>query len=485
MTKDGMAGLSMMGVKHYFILMPSLTKKFFLQRPAVLSGDSFLHWIHEKYFGDGGASQRLPEDDFHTLHKTLNSLLREPFLSEATAGTQRLIEERTPNMMSFASNVAEQKPWEQFADVSVLDKATVEADLFRLTLDYVADIAGVVLMGEAFSRNNPGVIRDIWTFDSGFGALLTGIPGVTRGIGRAKAARTRINTALLEWHRALVAKLAGKDPGPKWGDLSDVSETVILRTRSLVAINAEDSMAVASHLALYWGLMVNANKVIFWMLLEIIATPDLAAKIEKEIEPYAKLTTKYPKTTTAGGQQSQQQLKLDAEPLITSCPLLKATFFESMRMYTAGTSYKKVHQDLTLTEGAEDVAVFGKTKPQTYRVEAGTFLIIPAGTMQKDPRVWSEPERFDPARFLVQDDVDDAKTVRADMRHLVSFGGGGSMCKGRFFAEREVLFFIAGLLTVWEFKLDGEYKMPERFYSGTGSANSKTPVRVQMRRRVQ
>ena len=476
MTKDGMTGICMMGVKHYLILMPSLTKKFFLQRPSVLSGDTFLHWIHDKYFGDGGASQRLPEQDFHTVHKTLNSLLREPFLSEATAGIQRLIEERTPSMISFAPDVTEQQQWEKLANVSVVDKASVEAELFHLMVDYVARIAGDVLMGEAFHRNNPGIIEDLWTFDSGFGALLTGIPGVTRGIGRAKAARGRINAALLEWHRAMVAKLAGKDPGPKWGDLSDVSETILVRTWALVAVDAEDNMAVASHLALYWGLMVNANKVIFWMLLEIVATPKLADQIKKEIAPFAEVAR-----DQATGQS---QLKMDTPSLINSCPLLKATFFESMRMYTAGTSYKKVNQDLTLTEGAEDLASFGKAKPQTYHVKAGNFLIIPAGTMQKDPRVWRDPGTFDPTRFLVQDEEDPEK-VRADMLHLVSFGGGASMCKGRLFAEREALFFIAGLLTVWEFKLEEGFTLPERFYNGTGSANPKTPVRVQISRRVQ
>ena len=476
MTKDGMTGVSMMGVKHYFILMPSLTKKFFLQRPSVLSGDSFLHWIHEKYFGDGGASQRLPEQDFHTVHKTLNSLLREPFLSEATAGTQRLIEERTPGMISFTSNVTEQQEWERLAKVSVVGKTSVEAELFRLTVDYVAKIAGDVLMGEAFHRNNPGIIEDLWTFDSGFGALLTGIPGVTRGIGKAKAARGRINAALLEWHRAVVANLAGKDPGPKWRDLSDLSETILIRTRALVAVDAEDSMAVASHLALYWGLLVNANKVIFWMLLKIVATPELADQIKKEVAPFAQVA----KDQASG----QSRLKMDTSSLINSCPILKATFFETMRMYTAGTSYKKVNQDLTLTEGAEDLASFGKAKPQTYHVKAGNFLVIPAATMQKDPRVWRDPETFDPTRFLVQDE-EDPKKVRAEMLHLVSFGGGASMCKGRLFAEREVLFFIVGLLTVWEFKLKEGFTMPERFYNGTGSANPKTPVTVRISRRFQ
>jgi hypothetical protein len=76
---------------------------------------------------------------------------------------------------------------------------------------------------------------------------------------------------------------------------------------------------------------------------------------------------------------------MDADSLVKSCLLLKAAFFETMRVYTAGTSYKKVNRDLTLTKGVENLASFGKVKPQTYHVKAGNFLIIPAATIQKDP----------------------------------------------------------------------------------------------------
>jgi hypothetical protein len=44
------------------------------------------------------------------------------------------------------------------------------------------------------------------------------------------------------------------------------------------------------------------------------------------------------------------------------------------------------------------------------------------------------------------------------MLHLVSFGGGALMYKGRLFAEKEVHFFIAGLLTVWEFDVGGDLR---------------------------
>lgn len=463
----------MMGYKHYMITMPSLTKQFFLQRPAILSSDSFLHWIHDKYFGDGGASKLVPEDDFHKVHASMNSLLREPFLSTATRETVRLVEERTPQLLTFSSNTAEQNQWEKVADVRVLDENSAEADLFSLTMDYVADIAGTVLMGHAFLGNSPGIIRDLWTLDNGFNALFTGIPGLT---WKPKVARARLNTAINEWNNAVVAMLAGEDPGYKWGDLSDVSETMKLRIKALQAINAEESFFVASNLALYWGAMVNANKVIFWMLLQIISDLQLLVQVREEIAPFAYVTDK-------------DDLKLKIDDLVKHCPLLKATFFETMRVYTAGTSYKKVHRDISLTESAVDAAIFGKKTPQTYNVAAGNFLAIAHATMQMDPRLWKDPGTFDPGRFLVPDEDAPGKK-RADMLNLNAFGGGSTVCKGRYFAEREVLIFIAGILTVWDFELlatkdkGAPPKAPfERYYNGTGTANPKRAIRVRMTRR--
>lgn len=74
-----------------------------------------------------------------------------------------------------------------------------------------------------------------------------------------------------------MAKLEGKDPGPKWGDLSEVSKTALFR---LVAINAEDGMVVASHLALwlrYIGQCKQGNPL---MPLEIITNPHLGEEMK-------------------------------------------------------------------------------------------------------------------------------------------------------------------------------------------------------------
>lgn len=155
-----------------------------------------------------------------------------------------------------------------------------------------------------------------------------------------------------------------------------------------------------------------------------------------------------------------------------------------MRIYTAGTSYKKVLQDLDLTESAEDAARFGKPRPQKYHVKAGDFLVIPEATLQMDDRLWKDPSVFKPERYLVLDEKD-PKKITVDMLHLFAFGGGHSVCKGRFFAEREVMIFVAGLISVWDFTpVGGKWDIPKRFYNGTGSANPKSQVRVRMSRRI-
>ena len=449
------------------VLMPSLTKQFFLQRPSVLSSDDFLFWIHDKVLGDGGAAKKITSDDFHTVHHTLNSLMKEPFLSTATQKTAELVEERCSKMLSFTATSNEQSFWQKAASTAS-DGTSIEADLFPLIMNFVGDISGTVFMGKQFSENNKGILEDMWVFDGGFNAFLTGVPTPT--LRNAKGARRRLNEAIHEWNHAVGATLKGEEPDFKWGDLSDVSEPMKRRMKALQAIKSPDEFGVASQLAVYWGLMVNSNKVIFWMLLHIISTPALLINIREEIKPYA--------TVSKDGK-----LKLDVDSLVKHCPLFKATYYESMRIYVAGTSYKKVLQDVTLTESDDDAQLLGKPRGQTYHIKKGNYLVIPHATMQMDPRLWEKPSEFSAERFLVSDEKD-PKTVKADMRHLNVFGGGPGVCKGRLYAERELLIFVAGFLSMWDFEPVGNgWNDPGRYYNGTGTANPKRNIRVQISKR--
>jgi hypothetical protein len=88
------------------VLMPPLEEQVFLKRPSGLSGDSFLRWIWDKYFGDEGGARNVGSEGFHSVHHTLNSMINDPLLSIATARTTELVDERTPQMISFSTNLA-------------------------------------------------------------------------------------------------------------------------------------------------------------------------------------------------------------------------------------------------------------------------------------------------------------------------------------------------------------------------------------------
>ena len=200
----------------------------------------------------------------------------------------------------------------------------------------------------------------------------------------------------------------------------------------------------------------NANPVIFWVLWHIYSQPSLLAEVRSEIDRYVRVVS--PKSDLPVAEIDR--LSMDIDGLRNSCPLLKACYFETMRVNVQATSYKSVLSDFTIKESEEDAAISGKgaSQAQAYTLRKGQFVCIPHSVHQNDKRYFPNPEIFDLKRFLVEDEKDSQKVI-ADMGTMNPFGGGSSMCKGRTFAEREVLAFAAGILAIWDLEpLDGAWK---------------------------
>ena len=64
-------------------------------------------------------------------------------------------------------------------------------------------------------------------------------------------------------------------------------------------------------------------------------------------------------------------------------------------------------------------------------------------------------------------------------------GGGQSMCKGRFFAQKEALVFTAVIATFWDMEAagGGAWKLP-RPKNATGTKTTNDDVRVWIKRRA-
>jgi len=98
-------------------------------------------------------------------------------------------------------------------------------------------------------------------------------------------------------------------------------------------------------------------------------------------------------------------------------PWTAACFQEAIRLYPPAWVFER--------EAVADDEIEG------HRIPAGSTLIVPTYLVHRDPRLWSNPEGFDPRRFLPE-------AARAHPRYAyLPFGAGRRMCVGAGFSILE------------------------------------------------
>jgi putative membrane protein len=73
-----------------------------------------------------------------------------------------------------------------------------------------------------------------------------------------------------------------------------------------------------------------------------------------------------------------------------------------------------------------------------HELPAGAIVLVSPYLVQRDPRIWPDPERFDPARFM-------PGAPRRAPYSFFPFGGGPRACIGRHFAMTEMVVALAAL----------------------------------------
>lgn len=82
----------------------------------------------------------------------------------------------------------------------------------------------------------------------------------------------------------------------------------------------------------------------------------------------------------------------------------------------------------------------------SYWIPAGTDVLISPWVLHRSPRIWPDPERFDPTRFDLPDGV-----LPGGSKHAwVPFGSGPHTCVGMQLAMTEAPLVLAGLLRRFE-----------------------------------
>jgi cytochrome P450 len=88
-----------------------------------------------------------------------------------------------------------------------------------------------------------------------------------------------------------------------------------------------------------------------------------------------------------------------------------------------------------------------------YRIPAGAQIIMSQWLLHRDPRFWSEPERFDPTRWTPELDSSLPRFA------YFPFGGGQRRCIGDTFAIMEATLILATIAGRYRLELSPDQKI--------------------------
>ena len=289
-----------------------------------------------------------------------------------------------------------------WADGATLD---IAREMNRLTLNIVgktlfdADVESqAVEVGEALT----GVMDTFWVMMLPFADLLERLP--VPKLRRARMARGRLDAII---YRMIADRRAS---GRDHGDLLSM----------LLTAQDEDDGGVMTDLQVrdeamtifLAGHETTANALTWtWYLLG--ETPDVEAKMHEEID------------RVLG--------RLPTMADIPSLPYVERVVTESMRLYPPAWIIGR--------------RALGEYPIGPYLAPAGALFLVSPYIVQRDPRYYPDPERFDPDRWT--------PAFRAALPKFAyfPFGGGPRQCIGESFAWMELILLVATIARQWRLRL--------------------------------
>lgn len=477
---ESVFGVYLRGETHDTVVSPSMIKTI-LSSPNT-SSTLALDQALQNVFGNRGLIHALQQTHNREISDDVPAIInKESFVNDASIAITALIKRNIPNFVSFSRSLVDQTPWERDSQVSLAEEnqSVCEANLFALVRNFVGHNMSAFLVGEAFLENFPTVIEDLWKLDSSFVSLFVGIPRYvpTPAVSAGHAVRDRLIHITSVFYRAFCAWDDGIDPGIELRELDDVSELVQQRMRTFRKLDLTPNASAAGHLSLYWDVIEHITKITYWNILHIFADSALLEEIRKEFAPYVK-STRPTRQETGFPFDEPPRLSLDLDKVLESCTMLKACYYETIRLHSAGVSFRKLESDLTLTESADDA-----TEPCSYKLRKGEKVIMPHVAYQTDPRRFSNPDQYDPLRFIVTDSASGKKKVNADALGSLPDGLYGS--KDNKFNEGSILAFTASIVSMWDITSTSEKGLKIPNHKATwGSFQPSKEIRVNLKSSV-
>ncbi|KAJ4256733.1 hypothetical protein NW762_008829 [Fusarium torreyae] len=409
------------------------------------------------------------------LNKSMRDLLpplERTFLNDAasTAALEKSsVPQRAASLITFSSDAEHMERWERSADIKVLQPelpgrpGKVETNLQSLIRDFGACISIPLIYGQDFLDRHETLLDDFWTFDNDlFPLLMVGIPtwAPFKMMQDGLKARARIIKQLEGVWRRVDQQQRG-EPVDFGADVSDASTMINERNRIYNRDGWTFAERAAADLGTFWGLNANAQPVLFWFVIYVFSTPDLVERVREEISPYVKIST--------GGRP--EITSMDFQGMFRNCQLVKACIFETYRMVNEPTSLRYLARPISIDDG-----------DRKHNLDEGTYISVPLAISNKNPSIYEDPDRFVPDRFLETDPETGKSTAKYG--RLKPWGVGAAMCKGRTFAEKEIISLGSAIVSLWDISpASGSWELPD-MVPGTGVKKPVKDIRVVIQRRV-
>ncbi len=118
---------------------------------------------------------------------------------------------------------------------------------------------------------------------------------------------------------------------------------------------------------------------------------------------------------------------------------VRAVLDEALRLWPTAPGYLRVARRDTLLG-------------DRYRIKKGQWVLVVLPLVQRDPRVWPNPEKFDPDRFA-------PGQMKSRAHAYKPFGTGQRACIGRQFALHEAVLTLALILHRYDLAAENDYRL--------------------------
>ncbi|GAC56493.1 putative cytochrome P450 [Gordonia hirsuta DSM 44140 = NBRC 16056] len=322
-----------------------------------------------------------------------------------------------------------------------------------------------------FAEMQPVIADRVAAFDTGQVKLLEVFKELTLdialeiflGMELSKAEADRLNKAFIETVRAGVALVRKPVPGGRWW--KGLRSRKILEDFFYAHIDAKratqtpDLFSVLCHAESDDGHRFTDEDVVNHMIFVLMAAHDTSTITMTQM---AYRMAEHPKWQAKARAQSQALGPMLEYDELSELTVLDNIMKESLRMCPPVPAQPRM--------AIKDTQVMG------YYVPEGTMVAIPQMANHRDPRYFTDPDVFDPERFLPERAEDKGHRMA-----WMPFGGGVHKCIGLYFAGMEIKTIMHNLLRDYEWFVPAGYRFPMD-YSSLPVPKDGLPVTLVRRR---